>query len=126
MKVECGLEIVDNICGECVMIDLIFGRRHNSRISGMWHSGSAFALHAEGEGFNPPHLQIRAMFEWSRVRLTLGAFSALIAQWQSVRLQSSFEILLETPKLLLFLHNTKTQIWIPILLKKHQHMMCSF
>ena len=110
MKVECGLEIVDNICGECVMIDLMFGRRHNSRISGMWHSGSASALHAEGQGFNPPHLQIRAIFEWSRVRLTLGAFSALIAQWQSVRLQSSFEILLEANKLLLFLHNTKPQL----------------
>ena len=56
MKVECGLEIVDNICGEYVMIDLIFGRRHNSRISGMWHSGSASALHAEGQGFSYPDL----------------------------------------------------------------------
>jgi hypothetical protein len=29
-----------------------------------------------------------AIFEWSRVRLTLGAYEALIAQWQSVRLQT--------------------------------------
>ena len=29
-----------------------------------------------------------AIFEWSRVRLTLGANEALIAQWQSVRLQT--------------------------------------
>ena len=98
----------------------------NSSILGMWHSGSASALHAEDQGFNPPHLHYLSIFEWSRVRLTLGAFSALIAQWQSVRLQSSFDILLETPKGLLFLHNTKTQVWIPILLKKHQHMMFSF
>ena len=48
MKVECGLEIVDNICGECVMMYLIFGRRANSRISGMWQSRSASGLHGEG------------------------------------------------------------------------------
>ena len=46
---------------------------------GMWHSGSASALHAESPGFDSPHLQ--AVFEWSRVRLTLGALLALIAQW---------------------------------------------
>ena len=40
-------------------------------ITGNWHSGSASALHAEGLGFNPRILH--AVFEWSRVRLTLGA-----------------------------------------------------
>ncbi len=39
---------------------------------GIWHSGSASALHAESPGFDPPYLQ-HAIFEWSRVRLTLGA-----------------------------------------------------
>jgi hypothetical protein len=46
---------------------------------GMWHSGSAAALHAASPEFDPPLLQ--AIFEWSRVRLTLGAHLALIAQW---------------------------------------------
>ena len=49
-------------------------------ISGMWHSGSASALHAESPGFDSPHLH-DVIFEWSRVRLTLGACYALIAQW---------------------------------------------
>eukprot|EP00985_Skeletonema_marinoi_P013635 scaffold6789_cov206-Skeletonema_marinoi.AAC.19 len=74
---------------------------------GMWHSGSASALHAESPGFDSPHLhrirvravqgarlkfecvrtrgfkshRMQAIFEWSRVRLTLGAILALIAQW---------------------------------------------
>ena len=41
------------------------------RNKGMWHSGSAAALHAASPGFDPPLLQ--ATFHWSRVRLTLGA-----------------------------------------------------
>ena len=48
MKVECGLEIVDNICGECLIADIMFGWDNISRILGMWHSVSASALHAEG------------------------------------------------------------------------------
>ena len=38
---------------------------------GIWHSGSASALHVESPGLDSPHLQ--ADFEWSRVRFTLGA-----------------------------------------------------
>ena len=66
----------------CVLINFCFAQ--NATILGMWHSGSASALHAEGQGFNPPHLHYLSIFEWSRVRLTLGAFSTPKAQWQSV------------------------------------------
>ena len=57
--------------------------RHKSstkwpKLQGNWHSGSASALHAESPGFDSPILQ--ATFEWSRVRFTLGAIEALIAQ----------------------------------------------
>ena len=38
---------------------------------GMWHSGSVSALHVESQEFNSLHL--KAGFEWSRVRFTLGA-----------------------------------------------------
>jgi hypothetical protein len=63
------------LCGTCVFKSILGGKSQ----LGMWHSGSAAALHAASPEFDPPLLQ--AIFEWSRVRLTLGALLALIAQW---------------------------------------------
>lgn len=61
----------------CRRIHWCFASGMNSFVSlpvkgkGMWHSGSASALHAESPGLDTQHLH--AVFESSRVRLTLGA-----------------------------------------------------
>ena len=73
---------------------------------GMWHSGSASALHAESPGFDSPHLHATT-FEWSRVRFTLGA--ATVVGTYSSEVERSIADMLE---LLFFSHHHCGFLWL--------------
>ena len=76
----CSWKYVGNVCDRSNKEIVEISNLPNvESLKGMWHSGSASALHAESPGVQLPASP--AVFEWSRVRLTLGASQALIAQW---------------------------------------------